>query len=131
MVSKIQFSLIKKTDTSCELFFCKDLRFCESTPLVEPCNTNLIFNTKSVGNIEISTNYFSGLCNSIISVLGISKGSTMSWGGAQFIAVWMIVNQVGQIVCGPLELERLERVHGPIMRWKNYQTNHTLGPKSS
>lgn len=56
----------------------------------------------------------------------------MSWGGAQFIAVWMIVNQVGQIVCGPLELERRpERVHGPIMRWKNYQTNHTLGPKSS
>ena len=53
----------------------------------------------------MSTNYFSGLCNSIISVLGISKGSTMSWGGAQFIAVWMIVNQVGQIVCGPLELE--------------------------
>ena len=80
----------------------------------------------------MSTNYFSGLCNSMISVLGISKGSTMSWGGAQFIAVWMIVNQVGQIVCGPLELERrLERVHGPIMRWKNYQTNHTLGPKSS
>ena len=39
----------------------------------------------------------------MISVLGISKGSTMSWGGAQFIAVWMIVNQVGQIVCGPLE----------------------------
>ena len=50
MVSKTQFSLTKKTDTSCELFFCKDLRFCESTPLVEPCNTNLIFNTKSVGN---------------------------------------------------------------------------------
>ena len=66
------------------------------------------------------------------SRVGISKGSTMSWGGAQFIAVWMIVNQVGQIVCGPLELERrLERVHGPIMRWKNYQTNHTLGPKPS
>ena len=56
----------------------------------------------------------------------------MSWGGAQFIAVWMIVNQVGQIVCGPLELERRpERVHGPIMRWKNYQTNHTLGSKPS
>ena len=94
--------------------------------MIEPCNTKLIFSSKFV-----CITYFSGLCNFMISVLGISKGSTMSWGGAQFIAVWMIVNQVGQIVCGPLELERLERVHGPIMRWKNYQTNHTLGPKSS
>ena len=30
-----------------------------------------------------------------------------------FITNWMIVNQVGQIVCGPLVL------HGPIMRWQS------------